>query len=428
MRPATSSSAWTATRSADARGVQYRLTTRGIGQRAKLDVVRKGQRAHDRGGAARRAAGAARTTCATSRARIPSTARASPTSCPRMADELGSMSAEGVVILSVRQGSTAARLGFQPGDIIAAGGPRQDRDARRARGRAQGAPARVAGADQARRPDPCGCSWRARASGSDRHAMCAQLLARSVVMGVRLPSRCDTTMDRRHDKPVPGRRHGEGGAAAACRPAAPEKARRGGGPGSPGRRRRHADAHAQERAPAEHDPVGAARHRQDHGGAAAGGRDAARLRAAFRDLLGRAGPAQGLRPRQEPARDRQGHAALHRRDPPLQPLAAGQLPAAHGGRHHHAGRRHHGEPLLRAQRRTAVACAGAGVPPARRGRARAAAGARGAGGGPAAAARCGGPRDAQGHGRRRRPHGAQHGRGGLRLGGGGREALRPRRL
>ena len=133
----------------------------------------------------------------------------------------------------------------------------------------------------------------------------------------------------------------------------------------------HADAHAQERAPAEHDPVGSAGHRQDHGGAAAGGRDQARLRAALGDLLGRAGPAQGLRPRQEPARDRQGHAALHRRDPPLQPRAAGQLPAAHGGRHHHAGRCHHREPLLRAQRRAAVARAGAGVPPARRGGARA---------------------------------------------------------
>ena len=188
--------------------------------------------------------------------------------------------------------------------------------------------------------------------------------------------------------------------------------------------RRDADARAQERPLAEHDPVGAAGHRQDHGGAAAGGRDQARLRAALGDLLGRAGPAQGLRPRQEPARDRQGHAALHRRDPPLQPRPAGQLPAAHGGRHHHAGRRHHGEPLLRAQRRAPVARAGAGVPPARRGGAGGAAGARGAGGGAAAAARCGGARDAQGHGRRRRPHGAQHGGGGLRRRGAGARSPR----
>ena len=40
---------------------------------------------------------------------------------------------------------------------------------------------------------------------------------------------------------------------------------------------------------------------------------------------------------------------------------------------------------------------------------------RGDGGGAAAAARRGGARDAQGHGRRRRPHHAQHGRGAVRL-------------
>ena len=140
-----------------------------------------------------------------------------------------------------------------------------------------------------------------------------------------------------------------------------------------------------------------------------------RLRAALGHLLGRAGPAQGLRPRQGTARDRQGHAAVHRRDPPLQPRAAGQLPAPHGGRHHHAGRRHDREPVLRAQRRVALAAPGAGVPPARRGGAGGAAGPRREGGGAAAAARRGGARDAEGHGRRRRPHDAQPGRGAVRL-------------
>ena len=73
--------------------------------------------------------------------------------------------------------------------------------------------------------------------------------------------------------------------------------------------RRHADAHAAERPAAEHDPVGAARHRQDHGRAPAGGRDQARLRAAVGDLLRRAGSAQGLRPRQG-ARARPGKGTL----------------------------------------------------------------------------------------------------------------------
>ncbi len=44
----------------DARAVHYRLTTRGIGNRAQLDVVRKGQAHQDRAGAAGGAAGCAR--------------------------------------------------------------------------------------------------------------------------------------------------------------------------------------------------------------------------------------------------------------------------------------------------------------------------------------------------------------------------------
>ena len=43
------------------------------------------------------------------------------------------------------------------------------------------------------------------------------------------------------------------------------------------------------------------------------------------------------------------HAAVHRRDPPLQPLAAGCISAAYGGRHHRSRRRDHGEPVLRAE-------------------------------------------------------------------------------
>ena len=62
----------------------------------------------------------------------------------------------------------------------------------------------------------------------------------------------------------------------------------------------------------------------------------------------------------------QGHPALRRRDPPLQPGAARRLPARDGGRHGDARRRHHGEPLLRAQRRAPVARPRPPVPRARR--------------------------------------------------------------
>ena len=45
-------------------------------------------------------------------------------------------------------------------------------------------------------------------------------------------------------------------------------------------------------------------------------------------------------------RERAGHAAVRRRDPSLQPGAAGHLSAGDGGRHHRAGRRHHREPVV----------------------------------------------------------------------------------
>jgi Do/DeqQ family serine protease len=102
---------------ADVRALQYRLTTRGVGQRARLEVVRKGQRftadvalrAAPQGGKddVRNLSG----THPFDGARIANIA-------PAVADELGLDEQEGVVILSVRQGSTAARIGFQPGDII----------------------------------------------------------------------------------------------------------------------------------------------------------------------------------------------------------------------------------------------------------------------------------------------------------------------
>ena len=75
------------------------------------------------------------------------------------------------------------------------------------------------------------------------------------------------------------------------------------------------------------------------------------FRADFRDLLRRRRPQEGVRRGARAARDRAGDAAVRRRDPPLQPRAAGLLPAGDGGRHHRAGRRHHRKSVVRAESR-----------------------------------------------------------------------------
>ena len=102
---------------ADARAVNYRLTTRGIGNSVRLDVIRKGHKFA-----------------------VPVALRAAPpvgkddlrnltgvhpldgarvtNILPATADELGLEDQEGVVIVAVTEGSTAARLGFRAGDII----------------------------------------------------------------------------------------------------------------------------------------------------------------------------------------------------------------------------------------------------------------------------------------------------------------------
>ena len=162
------------------------------------------------------------------------------------------------------------------------------------------------------------------------------------------------------------------------------------------------------------DLLGPARHRQDHGRAAAG---ATRPTLHFEQISaifsGVADLKKVFEAARAPARDRAGHAAVRRRDPSLQPRPAGQLPAGDGGRHGHAGRRHHREPVLRAQRGAAVARARAGVPVARRGGDREAAGARRGDRRQGAAARRRGARRADPHGRRRRPRVADARRGSL---------------
>ena len=61
---------------------------------------------------------------------------------------------------------------------------------------------------------------------------------------------------------------------------------------------------------------------------------------------------------------RAGHAPVRRRDPSLQPRAAGFLPARDGGRLDHADRRDDRESLVRAQRVAVVARPGARLSPA----------------------------------------------------------------
>ena len=122
-----------------------------------------------------------------------------------------------------------------------------------------------------------------------------------------------------------------------------------------------ADAHA-----GLADLLGTAGHRQDHGGAAAGGCHRTAFRAALGGVFRRRRPEEGVRCGARPARDRQGHAAVRRRGASLQPRAAGFVSARDGRRHRGAGRRHHRKSLVRAQRRAAVAGARAGVSFARR--------------------------------------------------------------
>ena len=101
----------------DPRALTYRLTTRGIGAKAKLEFVRKGR---------------IQTTELTLRAApepgkgdVRNVTGPNPfdgarvsTISPALADEMSLDEEQGVVILSVRQQSVAANLGFAAGDIV----------------------------------------------------------------------------------------------------------------------------------------------------------------------------------------------------------------------------------------------------------------------------------------------------------------------
>jgi Do/DeqQ family serine protease len=101
----------------DARAVLYRLTTRGIGNRARVDVVRKGRRATV-DVALRSAPAPGRDDVRNLSGAHPFDGARAANIVPAVADELGLEDEEGVVLLSVRPNSTAARLGFQAGDVV----------------------------------------------------------------------------------------------------------------------------------------------------------------------------------------------------------------------------------------------------------------------------------------------------------------------
>ncbi len=101
----------------DARGVQYRLTTRGIGSTVKLNVIRKGRPVEINlvlTGAPKPGRDDVRNLAG----QHPLDGARVSNILPGIADEMGIDDADGVVVLSVRDASIAARLGFKAGDVI----------------------------------------------------------------------------------------------------------------------------------------------------------------------------------------------------------------------------------------------------------------------------------------------------------------------
>jgi S1-C subfamily serine protease len=104
---------------ADARAVYYRLTTKGIGQTARLTAIRKGQPVDiflPLIGAPKPSSNDARNISGNN----PLDGARLSNILPSIADELGIDDTQGVAVTSVRSGSAAQTLGFQPGDIIVA--------------------------------------------------------------------------------------------------------------------------------------------------------------------------------------------------------------------------------------------------------------------------------------------------------------------
>jgi S1-C subfamily serine protease len=101
----------------DARALLYRLTTHGLGGSVRLEVFRKG-RSVPVNLALRGAPPAGKDDVRNLSGAHPFDGARVANIMPAVADELGLDEQEGVVILSVRANSRAARIGFRAGDII----------------------------------------------------------------------------------------------------------------------------------------------------------------------------------------------------------------------------------------------------------------------------------------------------------------------
>ena len=102
---------------ADARAILYRLTTGGIGNRSRLDIVRKGKLLSI-DVALRAAPQAGKDDVRNLSGAHPFDGARVANILPAIAGDLGIEDQEGVVIQQVRPSSRAARIGFQPGDVI----------------------------------------------------------------------------------------------------------------------------------------------------------------------------------------------------------------------------------------------------------------------------------------------------------------------
>jgi S1-C subfamily serine protease len=102
---------------ADPRSVLYRLTTRGTGNRAELRVLRGGREVKV-AIAVTAPPQPGRDDVRNLSGRHPLDGARVSNLVPGVADQLGLDGDTGVVVLSVRNGSTAARLGFRQGDIV----------------------------------------------------------------------------------------------------------------------------------------------------------------------------------------------------------------------------------------------------------------------------------------------------------------------
>jgi Do/DeqQ family serine protease len=100
----------------DARAVHYRLTTRGVGNRAQLDVIRKGKTTKLQ--VALRPVPPAALGARDLAGVHPFDGARVGNILAGMAEELGVEEEEGAVILAVRPRSAAAQLGFRAGDVV----------------------------------------------------------------------------------------------------------------------------------------------------------------------------------------------------------------------------------------------------------------------------------------------------------------------